>query len=129
MARRGSCAELNNRLQWPKHRVRFGFVPVLASARTFLHFRLRATRRLCGMHARAGLKFVLAIYDDSLAGFETLVNQRHPAFDLRNLQRPYLDRLVVLDDKRERALRPALNHRSGNNWAVFARGEQKAGVD
>ena len=78
---------------------------------------------------RAGLQFVLAIHHDALAGFETFVNQRLAVFDLRDLHWAHLDRLVVLDDKRERALRPALNHRRRHDEPALARGEQQAGVD
>src|SRR2546425_1096107 len=89
--------------------------------------RATVARRLRGFYMRAGLKLVLTVHHDAFSRSKTLLNQRLPALDLRDLQWTHPDRLVVLKNKRERALRPALNHRRRDHRAVPARGEQQAG--
>src|SRR2546423_1432987 len=112
-------------------RISLRSTPVRSSARVLLFFLGLAAPagRVRGFHVRTGLQLVLAVHHNVLAGSQAFVNQRLAAFDLGDFYWAHLDRLVVLNDEREGAFRPALNYRRGNDRAVGARGEQQAGVD
>jgi len=59
---------------------------------------------------RTGLQFVLAIDDDLLAGLQTRINQSFTLFDSRHLDGSRLDRRIVFDHERVRALRTPLDY-------------------
>src|SRR6267154_1978535 len=87
-------------------------------------------RLLCGFavelpHQGAGLKSVLAIGDNILAGLEAGIDESLPLADLRNGHRPHLYCAVGPDHVDVRAVRTLLHSRSSDRQRVVTSFEKQ----
>ena len=77
-----------------------------------------ASRRPLNFHLGSGLKLVLPIYDDLLAGLEAIVDERFAAFRLRDFNRAQFHGLIGPDEKCVSTVRAALDHAGGDDDAI-----------
>ncbi len=78
---------------------------------------------------RARLQLVLSVDHDLLIGLEPGINERLAAADLRNLDRPALDRVVGIDDVHVSSARTLLYSRCSDGQAVVPCIDEQPRVD
>src|ERR1700730_12174212 len=75
---------------------------------------------------RAGTQLILSVDHDLLVRRESGVDESLPFADLRDSNRPDLDRAVRIDDVRVGSFRTLLHDRCGNGRAVMPRIQEQA---
>src|SRR5258707_2961554 len=80
-------------------------------------------------NTRARLQLVLSVDHDLLIGLEPGINQSLAGADLRDLDRPVLDRAVGIDDVDVGATRTLLHSRGSNGQAIAPCIDEQPRVD